>query len=70
MAKLEESAGAGALTQLGALKRFGTPSEIAELLAFCASDKPGYLTGTDILCDGGVMAGMTPLAAMRLARSH
>jgi NAD(P)-dependent dehydrogenase (short-subunit alcohol dehydrogenase family) len=70
MGKLEESAGAGALTQLGALKRFGRPSEIAELLAFCASDKPGYLTGTDILCDGGVMAAMTPLAAMRLARSH
>jgi NAD(P)-dependent dehydrogenase (short-subunit alcohol dehydrogenase family) len=70
MGKLEERAGAGALTQLGALKRFGRPSEIAELLAFCASDKPGYLTGTDIICDGGVMAAMTPLAAIKLARSQ
>jgi NAD(P)-dependent dehydrogenase (short-subunit alcohol dehydrogenase family) len=70
MGKLEEDAGAGAFAQLGALKRFGRPSEIAELLAFCASDKPGYLTGTDIICDGGVMAAMTPLAAMKLARSQ
>jgi NAD(P)-dependent dehydrogenase (short-subunit alcohol dehydrogenase family) len=69
MGKLEEGAGAGALAQLGALKRFGRPSEIAELLAFCAGDKPGYLTGTDIICDGGAMAAMTPLAAMKLARS-
>src|SRR6185369_2353409 len=37
MGRLEEGAGAGALTQLSALKRFGRPNEIAELLAFCAS---------------------------------
>ena len=70
MGKLEEGAGAGALAQLGALKRFGRPSEIAELLAFCASDKPGYLTGTDIICDGGVMAAMTPKDMLKLARSQ
>jgi NAD(P)-dependent dehydrogenase (short-subunit alcohol dehydrogenase family) len=70
MGKLEESAGAGALAQLGALKRFGRPAEIAELLAFCAGDKPGYLTGTDIICDGGVMAAMTPLRMLKLARSQ
>jgi NAD(P)-dependent dehydrogenase (short-subunit alcohol dehydrogenase family) len=52
---------ARALAELSALKRFGRPAEIAELLAFCANDKPGYLTGTDIVCDGGVMAAMTPL---------
>ncbi|ODR22866.1 SDR family oxidoreductase [Mycolicibacterium porcinum] len=68
MGKLEESVGAGALAQLGALKRFGHPSEIAELLAFCASDKPGYLTGTDIICDGGTMAAMTLTEALKLAR--
>jgi NAD(P)-dependent dehydrogenase (short-subunit alcohol dehydrogenase family) len=70
MGRLEEGAGAGALAQLGALKRFGRPAEIAELLAFCASDGPGYLTGTDIICDGGVMAAMTPWSALRLARSR
>jgi NAD(P)-dependent dehydrogenase (short-subunit alcohol dehydrogenase family) len=70
MGKLEEGVGAGALAQLGALKRFGRPSEIAELLAFCASDKPGYLTGTDIVCDGGVMAATTPKDILKLARAQ
>ena len=31
---------------------------MAELLAFCAGEKAGYLTGTDILNDGGVVASM------------
>jgi len=70
MGKLEESAGAGGLAQLSALKRFGRPSEIAELLAFCVSDKAGYLTGTDIVCDGGATAAMTPMETLKLARSH
>lgn len=70
MGKLEEDAGAGALTQLGALKRFGKPAEIAELLAFCSSDRPGYLTGADIVCDGGGLAAMTFADMLRLARSR
>ncbi|MDX1873829.1 SDR family oxidoreductase [Mycolicibacterium sp. 120266] len=68
MGRLEANAGASALVQLGALKRFGQPSEIAELLRFCASDKAGYLTGTDIICDGGVMAAMTFVDMLNLAR--
>ena len=51
----------------------GKPEEMAELLAFCASDKAGYLTGTDILNDGGVIASMTErarLAAEKARSSH
>lgn len=55
--KLEVKSGLAAMLKTAALKRFGRPEEIAELLAFCASDKPGYLTGTNILCDGDVVAG-------------
>lgn len=51
---------AGAYTGRCAIKRFGRVEEIASLLAFCASDKAGYLTGTDILCDGGCVAGVRP----------
>jgi len=40
-----------------AIKRAGKVEEVANLLAFCVSDKAGYLTGTDILCDGGCIAG-------------
>lgn len=70
MGRLEKDAGAGALADRSALGRFGRASEIAELLAFCASDKAGYLTGTDIICDGGVMAAMSFKKALTLARSQ
>jgi NAD(P)-dependent dehydrogenase (short-subunit alcohol dehydrogenase family) len=62
MSRLEEQAGAGALVADAAVPRWGTPEEMAELLAFCASDKASYLTGTDILNDGGVVASMTERA--------
>lgn len=55
---VEEKSGSARLLEFAALKRFGRPDEIAELLAFCAGDKPSYLTGTDILCDGGTKAGL------------
>ena len=39
-----------------AIKRMGKVEEIAQLFAFCVSDKASYLTGTDILYDGGCVA--------------
>ena len=59
MGRLEEQSGASAMVEYAALRRFGKPEEIAELLAFCASEKASYLTGIDILCDGGVVSSMT-----------
>jgi len=58
MGRLEEQAGAGALVADAAVPRWGKPEEMAELFAFCASDRAGYLTGTDILNDGGVVASV------------
>ena len=57
MGRLEEKSGSAEMLEYAALKRFGKPEEIAELLAFTASEKAGYLTATDIICDGGVVAG-------------
>lgn len=64
MGRLEEQAGAGAMVADAAVPRWGKPEEMAELLAFCASAKAGYLTGTDILNDGGVVASMTERARL------
>jgi NAD(P)-dependent dehydrogenase (short-subunit alcohol dehydrogenase family) len=58
MGKLEAEAGAGAMVTDFAVPRWGKAQEMAELFAFCASDKAAYLTGTDILNDGGVVASM------------
>lgn len=56
MGRLEVKSGSAEMIKKAALKRFGRIDEIAELLVFCASSKSSYLTGTDILCDGGVIA--------------
>lgn len=65
-----EGAGSGASVKLAALKRFGTPEEVAEVLAFCASTKAGYLTGVDIACDGGVLAAFRLKDMITLARNR
>jgi NAD(P)-dependent dehydrogenase (short-subunit alcohol dehydrogenase family) len=40
------------------LGRIGTPEQVAELVAFLASDKAGFCTGGDYLVDGGLLAGI------------
>lgn len=40
----------------GALGRLGEPEEIAKMMAFMVSDQASYLTGVDILYDGGSIA--------------
>lgn len=58
MGRLEERAGVGGMMPDALVPRWGTPEEMAELFAFCAGNKCGYLTGADILADGGVVASM------------
>ncbi len=40
------------------LGRFGTPQEVADLIAFLVSDRASYLTGTLIPIDGGLYRGI------------
>ena len=40
------------------LKRFGEPEEIADIVYFFGSDQNSYITGQNILCDGGFFNNM------------
>lgn len=68
MGRLEEKSGSGRLLDYAALKRFGKPEEVAAVLAFCAREEAGYLTGTDILVDGGTKAGLGLRGLIALSR--
>jgi NAD(P)-dependent dehydrogenase (short-subunit alcohol dehydrogenase family) len=34
------------------------PSEVAEVVSFLASPRASFMTGTDVLVDGGLLAGV------------
>jgi NAD(P)-dependent dehydrogenase (short-subunit alcohol dehydrogenase family) len=40
------------------LRREGTPEEVAALICFLCSDEASYITGTEILVDGGLLLGV------------
>ncbi|HET7529689.1 MAG TPA: SDR family oxidoreductase, partial [Mycobacteriales bacterium] len=40
------------------LKRMGTPEDVANAVAFLASEDASYMTGGEVLLDGGVMSNV------------
>ena len=40
------------------LGRIGKPEEVAELIAFLASDRASFITGAQVVVDGGLLAGV------------
>lgn len=56
MGNLEAKEG-GSLLATTAENRMGTPEELGYALAVAADERNGYLTGVDILCDGGSVSG-------------
>lgn len=49
---------AAAFAMRGALGRLGEPEEIAKMMAFMVSSECSYLSGTDILYDGGAVSAL------------
>jgi 3-oxoacyl-[acyl-carrier protein] reductase len=43
-------------------RRVGTPDDVAACVRFLVSDEAGYVTGTTIVVDGGLTAGVDPSA--------
>jgi len=39
------------------LRRFGTPDEVAAMVAYLAADESAYVTGSEFHIDGGLLAG-------------
>ncbi|MDM7957809.1 SDR family NAD(P)-dependent oxidoreductase [Blastomonas sp.] len=52
---LENEAAAEYYRDKSALKRLGQPEDIADVIAFLASDDARFITGQGIIADGGVM---------------
>lgn len=57
MGNLEETKDGGSLIKYTAEKRMGMPEELGYAIATLADERNGYLTGVDVLCDGGSVKG-------------
>jgi 3-oxoacyl-[acyl-carrier protein] reductase len=56
--KSGKSADPNSVTRSVPLGRFGKPEEIADLVCFLASEKSSFTTGSNVVSDGGIIAGI------------
>lgn len=52
------SQGYQAMIAASAAKRVGTPEEVAAAAAYLLGPEAGFVTGSDLLIDGGVVAAL------------
>jgi NAD(P)-dependent dehydrogenase (short-subunit alcohol dehydrogenase family) len=56
--KSGKSADPHSVTRSVPMGRFGKPEEIADLIAFIASERSSFITGSNVVIDGGMIAGI------------
>jgi NAD(P)-dependent dehydrogenase (short-subunit alcohol dehydrogenase family) len=56
------------MIELTPIKRWGQPEEICNVVAFLLSDEASYMTGCDVVVDGGVSPRMRDLMDAEIAR--
>ena len=56
--EMAEGAGAMRIVETAAIKRLAQPEELASVMVFLASPAASFVTGTDVLVDGGELLGM------------
>ena len=56
------------MIDLTPIKRWGQPEEICNVVAFLLSEEASYMTGCDVVVDGGISPRMRDLMAAEVAR--
>ena len=66
--EFDEQPAMAMMIDLTPIKRWGQPEEICNVVAFLLSDEASFMTGYDVVVDGGVSPRMRDLMAAELAR--
>jgi NAD(P)-dependent dehydrogenase (short-subunit alcohol dehydrogenase family) len=64
----EEQPAMATMIELTPIKRWGQPEEVCSVVAFLLSDEASYMTGCDVVIDGGVSPRMRELMGQEAAR--
>ena len=56
--EMDQGGGAMKIVETAAIKRLAQPEELAAVMVFLASPAASFVTGTDLLVDGGELLGM------------
>jgi NAD(P)-dependent dehydrogenase (short-subunit alcohol dehydrogenase family) len=64
----EEQPAMATMIELTPIKRWGQPEEVCNVVAFLLSDEASYMTGCDVIVDGGVSPRMRDLMSQEAAR--